>query len=228
MSRNFSRRAFTRRARLPVAAIVAVSTVLLAGCAGQQSTSVPVPGPTLSDHSTDSTNSPTPAPEPTSTSAVANPDDPRSWLIGFTGIGPLALGQPITEGATAMTAFTNAGQDACPWVTAFDKSGFPSIWIPDPSGAGVVEQIVLQAWGSPGTVVAANSPRTSSGIGIGATLGELKTAYPELSKKEGKYAPHYSLPDDGGSWINFGVNNQGVVDSIVVRTSSEIDSEYCG
>ena len=220
MSRNFS-----RWARLLVAAIVAVSTVLLAGCAGQQSTSVPVPGPTLSDHSNDSTNTPTPA--PTSTSAVANPDDPRSWLIGFTGIGPLTLGQRITEGATVMTAFTTAVQDACPWETAFDKSGFPSIWIPDPSGAGVVEQIVLQAWGSPGTV-AANSPRTSSGIGIGATLDELKTAYPALSQKEGKYGPHYSLPDDGGSWINFAVNDQGLVDTIVVRTSSEMDGEYCG
>jgi len=216
-------RIFSRRARLPVAAIVAVSTVLLAGCAGQQSTSVPVPGPTLSDHSNDSTNAPT----PTSTSAVANPDDPRSWLIGFTGIGPLALGQRITEGATAMTAFTTAVQDACPWETAFDKSGFPSIWIPDPSGTGVVEQIVLQAWGSPGTV-AANSPRTSSGIGIGATLDELKTAYPALSQKEGKYAPYYSLPDTSGNWINFAVTDQGLVDTIVVRTSSEMDSEYCG
>ncbi|WP_196902204.1 hypothetical protein [Cryobacterium sp. MP_M3] len=126
-----------------------------------------------------------------------------------------------------MTSFTTTRQDACPWVTAFDKSGFPSIWIPDLSDSGIVEQIVLQKWGAPQDV-AANSPHTSTGIGIGATLDRLRAAYPALAQKEGKYAPFYSVTNDNGKWINFTVNDGGLVDAIVVRASPNVDSEYCG
>jgi hypothetical protein len=197
-----------------------MAILVLSGCAGPQSNE-PLATPSTSDLPTGNTMT------PTSTSPVLNLDDPRSWLVDFAGIGPLALGDRVSEREESMTSFTTTRQDACPWVTAFDKSGFPSIWIPDPSDSGIVEQIVLQKWGSPQDV-AANSPHTSTGIKIGATLDQLRAAYPALAQNEGKYAPYYSVTNGSGKWINFAVNDGGLVSTIVVRASPNMDSEYCG
>jgi len=206
-------------------AALAVGVLLITGCAGEPAGDEPAAASPSSGPSTPAeTAVPTPAaPAP----AELNLDDPRSWLIDYTAIGPLTLQGQLADQATAMTAFTTTVQEGCPWETAFDKADFPSIWIPDPSDTGVVEQIVLQAWGSAPTV-AANSPQTSAGIGIGATLDQIEAAYPDIEQNDGRYAPFYSLPDGSGHWINFGLSADGVVDTIVVRDSALIDSEYCG
>lgn len=207
-------------------AALAVGVLLVAGCAGepageQAASEKPAAGA--------ASTAPTETPEPSATPAPAevNPDDPSSWIIDYTAIGPLTLQGQLADQATSTTAFTTTVQDGCPWVTALDKADFPSIWLPDPSDTGVVEQIVLQAWGSVPTV-AANSPQTSAGIGIGATLDQVTVAYPDIEQNDGTYAPFYSLPDGSGHWINFGLSADGLVDTIVVRDSAQIDSEYCG
>lgn len=206
-------------------AALAVGVLLIAGCAGEPATVEPAAAsPSATSSAAAETATATPAaPEP----AVLNLDDPRSWLIDYTAIGPLTLQGQLADQATSMTAFTTTVQEGCPWETAFDKADFPSIWIPDPSDTGVVEQIVLQAWGSAPTV-AANSPQTSAGIGIGATLDQIEAAYPDIEQNDGRYAPFYSMPDGSGHWINFGLSTDGMVDTIVVRDSPLIDSEYCG
>ena len=205
-------------------AALAIGVLLLSGCASETA-GASTPAPT--EAATATGNSATPTPTATPTVAALNLEDPSSWLIDFTAVGPLALGDRLSDELPSMSAFSTVVQEACPWETAFDKPDFPSIWIPDPSATGVVEQIVLQKWGSAGTV-APNSPQTSAGIGIGSTQAELTAAYPSITQVEGLYAPYYALPDDSGNWINFAVTEDGLVDTIVVRASSQIDSEYCG
>ncbi|MBT2498862.1 hypothetical protein J7E25_07115 [Agromyces sp. ISL-38] len=125
-----------------------------------------------------------------------------------------------------MTAFAES-PEACPWVPAFEKAGYPSIWLPDPFDTGTVQQIVIQAWGRVAEV-AANSPRTSAGIGIGATVNELVAAHPGVSAVQARPGrTQYSLQGEDGNWVNFGFGEGGVVDTIVVRATSAIDSEYC-
>ncbi|TFC84880.1 hypothetical protein [Cryobacterium sp. TMT4-31] len=207
-------------------AALAVGVLLVAGCAGESAGEQPAgEKPAAGAAST----APTETPVPSATPAPAEPnlDDPSSWLIDYTAIGPLTLHGQLADQAASTTAFTTTVQDGCPWVTALDKADFPSIWLPDPAGTGVTDQIVLQAWGSEATV-AANSPQTSAGIGIGATLDQVTAAYPDIEQNDGTYAPYYSLPDGSGHWINFALSSAGLVDTIVVRDTALMDSEYCG
>lgn len=202
---------------------LAIGVLLVSGCAGQQDSEQPAAAETAAAAPTET------SPAPTSTPTPAEPDleDPSSWLIDFTAIGPLALQGQVSEEATSMTAFTSATQDACPSVSAFDRADSPSIWLPDPTATGIVEQIVLQSWGTE-AAVSANSPQTSTGIGIGATRDQLTAAYPQIEESAGTYAPVYSVPDNAGHWINFALSADGLVDTIVVRDTAAIDSEYCG
>lgn len=206
-------------------ALLAVGVLLMAGCAGEPAGEEPAAAsPSTTPSAPAETTVPTPA---TPATAELNLDDPHSWVIDYTGIGPLTLQGKVADEAASATAFTTTLQDGCPWVTALDKTDFPSIWLPDPAATGVIDQIVLQAWGSAPTV-AANSPATSAGIGIGATLDQITAAYPDIEQNDGRYAPFYSLPDGSGHWINFALSADGIVDTIVVRDSALMDSEYCG
>lgn len=203
-------------------AAFAVGALLLTGCAGQPAGEQPAAGDGAAAPAQTS-SPPSDAPTP----AVPDLEDPSSWVIDYAAIGPVALDSPVSDQAASLASFTSATQDACPSVAAFDKADFPSIWLPDPTGAGIVDQIVLQAWGTVAAATA-HSPQTSEGIGIGATLDQLTAAYPDLSESAGKYAPVYSVTDDGAHWINFALSDAGLVDTIVVRDTAAIDSEYCG
>jgi len=215
---------FTRRCRLGgVAALAGI--LLLGGCAG---TSSEPPAVGLAPTATAGTPTPSPTPSPTQppVSPVPNLDDPASWVIGFTGVGPLKVGNEISEAAQLMTAFTGTVYDGCPSVVAYGRTGFPTILVPDRLGTGIVEQVVLQG-GADAAARAANSPRTDAGIGVGATLDELMNAYPAITHQDDALTPHYALPDDGGNWINFSMSD-GVVTDIVVRASPVVAKEYCG
>ena len=174
-----------------------------------------------------------PSPSPPATPPAAVPagpdlDDPSSWVIGFTSVGPLDRGGRLTDERASMSAFTTKVQDACPSVTGFDRPDLPAIWITDPYGTGAIDQIIVQRWGSPETV-ASTSPRTAEGIGIGSTADEIAAAYPSITKTDVPYGTgYYSLPDDAGNWINFNVGESGVVDTIAVQDTAVMNEEYCG
>lgn len=205
--------------RLLIIATISAACLAISGCGGNRPSGEPTPVPSATQSpSAVPTATPEPEPEPVA--------EPSSWIIESSGVGPLALGAGIAEARSSMTSFTDSTREACPWVAAFEKPGYPSIWLPDPSNTGAVEQIVIQAWGV-ARDVAANSPRTNAGIGIGATEDELLAAHPDVSAVKGKYDSHYALQGEDGNWVNFGISDAGVVDTIVVRSTSAIDAEYC-
>lgn len=205
--------------RVPgLCAVAAAAALVLVGCA----TAAPESTPTAAS----SAGSSAATAAPTTTPAT-DPADPATWVIDFGHVGPLAVGAALDGVAPLMTAFTETTQEACPWVTAYDAAGLPSVWLPDPSSTGSIEQVVLQAWGDP-SAVGTDALRTDAGIGVGSTLDELRAAYPNLTEQAGKYAPFYAIDDGQGQWINFGANQSGVVDTIVLRGEAKIDSEYCG
>ena len=220
----------TRQGKGPWVAAVLVFSLLLTGCAGAQATA-PSASPTSSAGPTASTSVPTPTPTPTPsappTPTAVNPDDPGSWVIGFTSVGPVAVGAEMGAATQSMTAFTSRNTFAgCPSIVSFDKPGSPDVVITDTGEDGIVRQIVLQGGVDP-SGVAAGSPRTSTGIGIGATLDELITAYPTLTDLNDYFRPHYAVPDGNGNWIHFAVS-EGVVYTIVVHANAFIPRELCG
>lgn len=181
-----------------------------------------------------STAAPTASTESPSPSAVAShpptpsaDGEPPHLVIDFTGVGPWLLGGAIDDAAGEPVGYEPGYQEACPWVHEFTRPDAPAILLPDPADSGMIEQIVVRGWGQ-AQDLAAESPRTVAGIGIGSTLDELRAAYADLQEVPGKYAPHYSVENEVGSWMNFAVTDAGIVDAVVVRASPSIDSEYCG
>lgn len=202
---------------------VLAGILLLGGCAGRPA-EPPVATPAQS--ATPATPSSTPTPSPTPSEAALSLDDPATWVIGFTGVGPLTVGDDISEAAQVMTAFTSTVYDGCPSVVAYGKTGFPTVLVPDRLGTGIVEQVVLQG-GADAAGLSTTSPHTDAGIGVGSTLDELMTAYPAITYQDDAFTPHYALPDDEGNWINFSMSAD-VVKDIVVRASPVVAKEYCG
>ncbi|WP_146215758.1 hypothetical protein [Cryobacterium arcticum] len=202
--------------------------LMLSGCAGQ-SADAPAATPTVSATSTATAATATPTPSatstPTPTADAVNLDTPESWLIGFTSVGPLNLGDQISSASQAMTAFTGTTYDGCPSVVSYDRPASPTILIPDRLGTGVVEQVVLQGGPDP-VALAAGSPHTIEGIGIGSTLDAVTSAYPALTYQDDKYTPHYAVTDGNGNWINISVTDD-IVTGIVVRASTVVATEYC-
>lgn len=204
-----------------VAAVAVLAVLLLAGC------TAPV---TPAEPSEPAQSTSTPAPEPTAEPTV-DPTDPAGWVIDFGHVGPIAVGAPIDGIPALMTAFTDATQEACPYVLAYDAPGVPSIWLPDPHGTGVIEQILIVGWGAAGET-RTDAVRTTAGIGIGSTLAELRAAYPQLIQNQGPYSTViYGITDDAGHWINFvfddGTAEDGLIQFMVVRDSPSVQGEFC-
>ena len=133
----------------------------------------------------------------------------------------------MSTATQSMAAFTSSNNfTGCPSIVSFDSPGFPNFLITDDLDDGIVKQIVLQG-GADSSEFTATSPRTSSGIGIGATLDEFTTAYPTLTDLDDYYVPHYALSDGNGTWINFSVV-EGLVQTIVVHGTAFLPREICG
>jgi hypothetical protein len=210
-----------RRRTLGATALIGI--LLLSGCS-EAATEQPAARPTAS--AAPATPASSPAPTPAESAPPLSLDDPASWVIGFTSIGPLSVGDDIAATAQLMAAFTSTVYDGCPAVVAYDRAGSPTVLVPDRLGTGVVEQVVLQG-GADFASLAAGSPHTDAGIGIGSTLDDIMTAYPTVTFQDDPFTAHYALPDDNGNWINF-VLSADVVQDIVVRASPVVAKEYCG
>jgi len=202
--------------------------ILLSGCASQKAVA-PTPDPTASAAPTVSTIQPTPTPAVTATAAPLNLSDPSSWIIGFAGVGPMVLGADLTSTKESMTAFSQTLWDDCPTrsVVTFTVAGSPSFVIADQGGDGIIQQVVVQA-GESAADSATPSARTSTGIGIGATLDQLTLAYPAITYQDpGTPIAQYALDSGLGTWIHFLVLGDKV-SQIIVSPQAGIAKELCG
>jgi len=207
--------------------------VTLSGCASEDVSSQPAPSSSSSDEPTDNRPLATPTPSATTTeSPTPGPtpvdgNNPNSWVIDFSGVGPVKLGDPIEQVEASVPAYHREPNEACPPVVFLFAEGFPSVTVPDPYASHVIEYIAVRD-PDPQVAAAYSAPRTSAGIGIGATLEELRAAYPDLSERQVIYRTHYFVTDGSGSWITFQLDDQGLVDSITVSSNPDLPSEYCG
>ncbi len=125
-------------------------------------------GPTRSG-TADAADSPSATPDPGS---VQNPADPTTWQISANGIGPVHLGEKLTDAVAATTAYVEVtDRTTCP-NTAVTLLGAP---------AGAAESMVLNT-DAGGTVIGigleATGPTTAEGVGVGSLVSAVTSAYP--------------------------------------------------
>lgn len=213
---------------------VALGMVLLSGCASVDPTADAEASPSrsTSPSATPAARSPeTPAPTASASgdpsAAAVNLEDPRSWVIDFTTLGPVTRGTPVSDMGASMDAFTATVNDGCPWITEYDRPGSPSIWLIASPDSDVISEVMLRGTeAEPGAT--GMSPSTREGIVLGSTLDQLTTAYPALQEIEGPPGePSYAVTDDAGNWLDFAVNDEGIVHAIVLRDKPGVLQEYC-
>lgn len=129
----------------------------------------------------------TPHPTPTALSTPTKGgftlDDPSTWTISGTEMGPVAIGGPrLGETDDLSSAYQNdIGNQVCDAGigSAWQRTDAPNlvIWSRDEVVIGV------RVWTPNDEVLPTmTGPTTSEGIGIGSTLDELRSAYPSASE----------------------------------------------
>jgi hypothetical protein len=209
-----------------VAVGLAAGALALTGCVPAPSTPGFVEGTPGSSGSSGSAPA-SAAPNADAEGAVADPAQPSTWTIGFDAVGPIVLGTPSTEQHDVLAAFEPE--------VAGDGCGLDFVSTPTglrvgtgESAAGGVTSIVLNA---EVPAEAGTGPRTANGIGIGSTIDDLVTAYPDARKTSGmgEALITYAVTDASGRSIVFGAwRTDPAIATIQVGTGDRITAEGCG
>ena len=210
-------------------AVALTVAALLAGCS-----SGPAPTPTTTPRHTPSatasatpaaasTSSALPTPTPGTTTTTTNDvADPATWIITEHSVGPVEVGAPQPQpGASEMQAFTFDTAE-CPAGTHFWESANGTILALLTSSSGGIGLIVVSGHTHDAT------PRTAAGIGIGDTVADIRTAYPNAVKEfdTEAYGQVWVAPVGGGT-IAFEIpRDSTTIDNIA--PGHEMPTEYCG
>jgi hypothetical protein len=184
--------------------------------------------------------SPAPAPTETATPAAPvvpamDPGDPSTWIIGDGAVGPLQLSAPIEDAEASVPGMTVDDGGWCRSAAFGDSPQIYAIVPPGPQPGDPVQLIYVAVTGGvdrPDPAIAAKSPKTEAGIGIGSSLDELQAAYPGIQPAgnlvEGDQQPFYALPQSDGSWVTLDMSGDGsAVMDIVVSRQSRTPKEFC-
>lgn len=179
--------------------------------ASPTSTPVGVPSPSQSVTHPPSPTSATPAPlnDPNASA------DPADWIVSDDGIGPFSLGMPVADAAPLIPNAQTCREDGGAYL-GFDSK----LWlVQKASDLGAVGTI---AWMQDDleSQESARAPRTAEGIGIGATIAEVRAMYPAAVDVRTN-GEHLTV-----GRIFFDVT-RGAVTQIGVSTDG-VPWEYCG
>ena len=230
------------RASLLIGLVVAAVLVSIGGVAVALTGvwEAPVAAPVVTATPTP-TETPTPTPTPTLAPAPApepSPDetDVSTWVIGFDGIGPIALGEPMESATAALDA---TGLERVPSEIEgclFDLRtvpGDPRATVsadPDFGGTAVGLVTVASYVDGDGLQSTASLPATAEGITIGSTGADLKAAYSSLGEwltRSGETG--YWLDDGAGHRLWFNVDaGTDLVQSIDLSSPERQPFGGCG
>lgn len=198
-------------------------------------TATPDPTPTRTPDGAPVVDSPPPTPTPTSTRRPFALDDPGTWTISGTEVGPIALGGAYdAETDDLVAAYVHSPCYALwdPREPSGPNGESPSLFIV-PDGSGGITGVDIAGPSSPGA-----APTTAEGLGLGSTLDELRAAYPDLRytlfdvvdpdpADENPYGV-WTTTIDGGH-VSFHVTATTPVDGIWVSTQHATPpTEFCG
>ena len=193
--------------------------ILLTGCAAEATPQTPS-APTDAEVEPLAASPSTEA-EPTESQAQ-DPADPSTWMVTAEGLGPILLGTDVAAYA-AVGPYGEVPSDCPnPAVHVLEGEGFGQILIVTGDDLSAVREVTVTAWIPTAGVP---SPKTAAGIGLGASVADVKAAYAGITAG-GKYGDQYAV-QDGSGWVIFVIKDDVVV-GVASSQTSILPSEYCG
>ncbi|TDN41861.1 hypothetical protein EDF64_11550 [Curtobacterium flaccumfaciens] len=175
-------------------------------------------------------NAPVPVPTPTPTKAPFALDDPSTWTISGSEVGPVALGGTTeAESDDLEQAFQllPATPSSCTAPGTWARDGSPTLLIAAENDR--VTGVLIGAEGDSARTTT-TGPTTAAGIGVGSSSDTLRAAYPSLHER-------VSTPDNSWSrWdvqlpdglVSFQLGKGGAsVDSIWVSPDQNLPTAVC-
>lgn len=193
-----------------------MSLALLAGCA---------PTPPTSNPTRALETSPTPSVATSDSAEPIDSADPASWLISADGIGPISIGQTVDDTVLALAAFASLPVP-CENDAYLMYQLTPDLGLTIAIGDGTTVRAVGITTDFDGAATVA-SPRTTEGVGLGSTIADVQSVYPDAVPVEG--SAEYIHVEDGDTWISFSpeFGDVTVALSIDVAQGWSIPSEFC-
>jgi hypothetical protein len=171
------------------------------------------------------------SPSPTPLPKVDDPTDPATWVVDFSGVGPMKLGlSPRSQAALQSAYKVNdyvGGESDCPSLS-LTSSTHPTVTVLSSQEEKVAG---IQVGGYPNDAGLAG-PHTTKGIHAGSTIAQLKEAYPGIVVSSDVYPDHgytqYRLSDGTGRYIVFQTDPTNTYVAILSATNlGAIASEVC-
>lgn len=207
-----------------------VAAMALTACSGSPA-ATPTRTVTATATATPEAPADTGTPTPTATGTAFSLSDPATWTISTDEVGPIALGGAVQGEIDDLEAAYTRSTDACPAspeTTFWERADAPGLIVIPRDGK--VAGVTIGGVGS--DPVTTNSPETDAGIGIGAQLTEVRSAYPDLQytgtygEEQGPYSM-WSVQADG-RYITFQLGTDGAtVGAIWVGSVAKLPYEYC-
>jgi hypothetical protein len=201
------------------AALVAASVGLITGCVGVDA--AVTPPPVNATAAPAATQIPTSQPE----TLPEDVDDPATWIVDGSGIGPVRRVAVFEPGSAEVGPYTVApGECPNPAVTFLEGVGLAGLTVVTEAGGQGVDVVEVTNWDPSEAVV---SPATAAGVRLGATETELQAAYPGLAQAGSSNNSDVFAVEDTDGWIVF-----WTMDDVVVLMSASpaptVPSELCG
>lgn len=206
--------------RFAQSAMVGLVVIALAACTPTTGpASSPTPSPTVSASSP--SPSPTSSPITAPSSASADPSSPSTWLITTAGVGSAQLGAPVSS-MQQLTGWSI--QDSCRWAAFWGDATLQLTAAGDSSQTDPVIAEVTVLGSTTGA-----QPHTASGIGLGSTEDEVRSAYPGSVDGRSTYGPWIRTGDPTQGAIYFTLfDDTRTVRQVTVTTRAQPSPEFCG
>lgn len=209
-------------------ALLAGAVVMAAALGGCATTPSPAGSAAETNPPVISSASPSPSGSP-SDEATLDLNDPASWIVTESSIGPVQLGEPFSQ-----------AREAAPTWTVDDNCSWAAFWsAPDHSMTAYFVRDSAKQDGEITTIdVAAlvplepsDGPRTADGLGLGSTRAEVQEAYPDAEEQTSTIGEAPMLRVDGagdGSLFFTFAQGDDAVRAITLTLLDEPPYEVCG